>query len=42
MGDLGKLTAAKGFKTCPKSKKSPNLVTLAEMGHSFSKRSKLT
>ena len=28
MGDLGKLIAAKGFKTCPKSNKSPNLVTL--------------
>ena len=28
MGDLGKLIVAKDFKTCPKSNKSPNLVTL--------------
>ena len=28
MGDLGKLIVAKGFKNCPKSNKSPNLVTL--------------
>ena len=28
MGDLGKLIVAKGFKSCPKSNKSPNLVTL--------------
>ena len=28
--DLGKLIAAKGFKTCPKCKKSPNLVTLGQ------------
>ena len=28
VGDLGKLIVAKGFKKCPKSKKSPNLVTL--------------
>ena len=27
-GDLGKLIAAKGFKSCPKSNKLPNLVTL--------------
>ena len=27
MGDLGKLIGGKGFKTCPKCKKSPNLVT---------------
>ena len=27
MGDLGKLIVAKGFKTCPKPKISPNLVT---------------
>ena len=27
-GDLGKLIVAKGFKNCPKSNKSPNLVTL--------------
>ena len=26
--DLGKLIVAKGFKSCPKCKKSPNLVTL--------------
>ena len=26
--DLGKLIVAKGFKSCPKSNKSPNLVTL--------------
>ena len=25
--DLGKLSVAKGFKKCPKCKKSPNLVT---------------
>ena len=29
-GDLGKLIVAKGFKECPKSNKSPNLVTLVE------------
>ena len=28
LGDLGKLIVAKGFKSCPKSKKSPDLVTL--------------
>ena len=28
VGDLCKLIGAKGFKTCPKSNKSPNLVTL--------------
>ena len=28
VGDLGKLIVAKGFKSCPKSNKSPNLVTL--------------
>ena len=28
IGDLGKLIVAKGFKSCPMSKKSPNLVTL--------------
>ena len=27
-GDLGKFIIAKGFKSCPKSNKSPNLVTL--------------
>ena len=27
VGDLGKLIVAKGFKSCPKSNKSPNLVT---------------
>ena len=27
VGDLGKLIVATGFKSCPKSKKSPNLVT---------------
>ena len=26
--DLGKLIVAKGFKSCPKLNKSPNLVTL--------------
>ena len=26
--DLGKLIVAKGLKTCPKSNKSPNMVTL--------------
>ena len=29
MGDLGKLIVAKSFKSCPKSKKSSDLVTLA-------------
>ena len=28
LGDLDKLIVAKGFKKLPKSKKSPNLVTL--------------
>ena len=28
VGDLGKLIVAKGFKNCPKTNKSPNLVTL--------------
>ena len=28
VGNLGKTIVAKGFKTCLKSKKSPNLVTL--------------
>jgi len=28
VGDLGKLLVAKGFKSGPKSNKSPNLVTL--------------
>ena len=28
VGDLGKFIVAKGFKSCPKSNKSPNLVTL--------------
>ena len=27
VGDLGKLIVAKGLKSCPKSNKSPNLVT---------------
>ena len=27
VGDLGKLIVATGFKSCPKSKKSPNLDT---------------
>ena len=34
VGDLGKLSVAKGFKTCPKSNKSPNLVTLGRSRHS--------
>ena len=29
MGYLGKLIGAKGLKSCPKCKKSPNLVTLS-------------
>ena len=29
MRDLGKLIYAKGFKSCPKFNKSPNLVTLS-------------
>ena len=47
VGDLGKLIVAKGFKNCPKSNKSPNLVTLdgssviltscANILHSFSR-----
>ena len=28
VGDLGKIIDAKGLKSCPKSNKSPNLVTL--------------
>ena len=28
VGDLGKLIVAKGFKSCPKSNKAPDLVTL--------------
>ena len=28
LGDLGKLIVAKALKTCPKSKKLPDLVTL--------------
>ena len=28
VGDLGKYIVAKGLKTCPKSNKLPNLVTL--------------
>ena len=28
VGDLGKSIVAKGFKRCPKSNKSPDLVTL--------------
>ena len=28
VGDLGKLFLPKALKSCPKSKKSPNLVTL--------------
>ena len=31
VGDLDKLFVAKGFKSCPNSKKLPNLVTLAAM-----------
>ena len=31
LGDLGKLIVAKGFKSCPKSKKSQDLVTLLVM-----------
>ena len=29
-GDFGKLIVDKGFKSCPKSYKSPNLVTLIQ------------
>ena len=28
VGDLGRLIVAQALKSCPKSKKSPNLVTL--------------
>ena len=31
VGDLGKFIVAKGFKSCPKCKKSPNLFTLVQM-----------
>ena len=31
VGDLGKLIVAKGFKNCPKSNKSTNLVTLSSL-----------
>ena len=31
VGDLGKFIVAKGFKSCPKSNKSPNLGTLAKL-----------
>ena len=31
VGDLGKLIVAKALKSCPKSYKSPNLVTLPTM-----------
>ena len=34
-GNLGKLIVAKGFKICPKSNKSPNLVTLLPADFSF-------
>ena len=37
VGDLGKLFVAKGFKSCPKSNKSPNLVTLAVSGMRYDK-----
>ena len=30
VGDLGNLIVAKGFKSCPKSNKLPNLVTLLQ------------
>ena len=36
MGDLGKIIVAKGFKKCPKSNKSSNLVTLAT-GHTLNR-----
>ena len=32
VGDVGKLIVAKAFKACPKSNKSPNLVTLDGSG----------
>ena len=34
MGDLDKFIVAEGFKTCPKSNKLPNLVTLLPSFHS--------
>ena len=37
VGDLGKLIVTKGFKSCPKSKKLPNLVTLLTTSNSFEK-----
>jgi len=33
LGDLGKLIVAKGFKSCPKSNKSLDMVTLAVEGY---------
>ena len=33
--DLGKLIVVKGFKSCPKSNKSPNLVTLNQLYSQF-------
>ena len=33
LGNLGKLIVAKGFKKLPKSKKSPDLVTLSLSHH---------
>ena len=35
VGDLSKLIVAKGLKSCPKSDKSPNLVTLAALEANF-------
>ena len=35
VGNLGKIIVARGFKSCPKCNKSPNLVTLVTMGIVF-------
>ena len=35
VGDLGKLIVTKGFKTCPESNNSPNLVTLVGIQSRF-------
>ena len=41
LGDLGKLIVAKALKSCPKSKKSPDLVTLATACLKFGSSSKV-
>ena len=41
VGDLGQLIVAKGFKSCPKSTKSPNLVTLPSIKSSLTVESSI-